>query len=146
MKIALPVKDNLTMYKNNPHTAPKFAIYSIDKIHETIEYSLLSIIENPMSKLKDKMFDNEEIACNCSAEKQNNLEHKCEHYSLLETLHDCSYLLASRYCKNTQNSLKKAGIKIFKIPAIISRLDIAIKNFIIGASLASKIKNIHNAS
>jgi predicted Fe-Mo cluster-binding NifX family protein len=57
--------------------------------------------------------------------------HKCEHYSLLETLHDCSYLLANRYCRNTQKSLKQAGIKIFKLPVIISRLDIAIKNFII---------------
>ena len=146
MKIALPVKDNLTIYKDNPHTAPKFAIYSIEKLHETIEYSLLSIIENPMSKLKDKKFEDGEIGCNCSVEKQDNLEHKCEHYSLLEILHECSYLLASKYCKNTQSSLKKAGIKIFKIPTIISRIDMAIKNFIIGASLASKIKNIHHAS
>lgn len=146
MKIALPVKDTLTIYKDNPYTAPKFAIYVIENLQNSIHFSLHSVVGNPLSVLKEQHFSEDEKKCSCPTEQQVNLMHKCEHYSLLESISECSYLLASKYCRNTQDSMSKAGIKIFQIPPIISNIDIAIKNFIIGVSLASKIKNIHNAS
>jgi len=146
MKIALPIKDTLNIYKDNPHTAPKFAIYIIENINNTIHFSLHAIVDNPLSDLKCHQFTEEEKTCSCDAEEQKSLMHKCEHYSLLESIGDCTYLLANKYCINTRNSMKKAGIKIFQVPPIISKIDIVIKNFIIGASLANKIKNIHHAS
>jgi predicted Fe-Mo cluster-binding NifX family protein len=72
--------------------------------------------------------------------------HICEHYALLETISNCNYLLASNYCENTFNTLSKGGIIIFKIPRIIKNIDIAIKNFLIGASFANKLQNIHHIS
>jgi predicted Fe-Mo cluster-binding NifX family protein len=146
MKIALPIENNLILYKDNPHTAPKFAIYDIETKLNTIHFSLNSIIENQFSKLKNGEFDKSEKKCTCDIYRQKNLRHKCNHYSLLEMLDGCSYLLASKYCVNTKSSMKHGGIKIFKIPPIINKIDLAIKNFIIGDSLANQIKQIHHAS
>lgn len=146
MKIALPINDTLTIYKNNPHTAPRFAIYIIEHKANGVYFSLSSIVENPLSKYKSQMFDQEQKSCECSAEREKNIEHICEHYSLLETLSDCSYLLANKYCKNTKSSMMKAGVVLFKIPPIINQIDIAIKNFILGVPLANNIRYIHNAS
>jgi predicted Fe-Mo cluster-binding NifX family protein len=74
------------------------------------------------------------------------IQHICEHYALLETISSCTYLLADNYCKNTFSTLKKGGITVFRIPSIIKNVDQAIKNFLIGASFANKIQNIHHAS
>ena len=146
MKIALPIENTLILYKDNPHTAPKFAIYDVEKIQNNIHFSLYSIIENKLSQVKNGEFDKKEKKCSCDEQRENNLRHKCDHYSLVEALNGCSYLLANKYCKNTKNSMKNGGIKIFKIPPIINKIDLAIKNFIIGDSLANQIKQIHHAS
>ena len=146
MKIALPIENTLTLCKDNPHTAPKFAIYNIDIIQEDIHYSLHSIIENQLSKLRNNEFSQEERKCSCNTKTSNNIRHKCEHYSLVEMLSDCSYLLANQCCQNTKNCLKASSIKIIQIPPFIKQIDMAIKNFIIGGSFANKITQIHNAS
>ena len=146
MKIALPVYDTATVYRDNPHTTPKFAIYDIDSVNNSIHYSLHSVVVNPLNRYKSQKFPESELLCSCSLERQNDLSHKCEHYSLLETISDCSYLLASKYCQNTKKSMKKAGIKVVKIPPIITQTNSAIINFIIGASLERNIQNIHHAS
>lgn len=146
MKIALPMDENLSFYKDNPHTAPKFAIYDIETVQSSIHFSLNSIIDNQLSRVKNHEFDESEKKCDCDTQRQSNLRHKCDHYSLLEELSDCSYLLANKYCKNTQMAMSLGGIKIFKIPPIINEIDMAIKKFIIGDSLASQIKQIHNVS
>jgi len=146
MKIAIPVNDLLNVYKNNPHTAPKFAIYDLIKEDDTVHFSLESIKENQLSTHKNHPFCSDEIMGTCSSEVQENLTHKCEHYSVLEMIGGCSYLLVNRYCENMKNSMKQSGIELFKIPSIINKTDIAIRNFIIGGSIASKIQYIHNAS
>ncbi|MFT5660252.1 MAG: putative Fe-Mo cluster-binding NifX family protein [Sulfurimonas sp.] len=146
MKIALPVNDTLCVYKGNPHTAPKFAIYDIKNSNNHIYYFLSCLVDNPLSIVKCHEFEIDEMTCNCDMDRQKSFSHKCEHYSLLETISECSYLLASKYCENTKESMRKVDIKVFKIPPIINKIDMAIKNFIIGAKLANKIKNIHNAS
>ena len=146
MKIAIPVNDLLALYKHNPLTAPKFAIYDIESVNSEVYFSLHSILENKLSKHKNHIFTTKEIMCTCDLEKKNNLLHKCEHYALLELIGDCSYLLADRYCDNTKKSMKQGGVILFRIPTIINKVEIAIKNFLIGGSIANKIKHIHHAS
>lgn len=147
MKIALPVNDTLTLYKNNPHTAPKFAIYDVNtEDGEDVYFSLHSVIENKYSRLKNSEFDTNETNCDCDLQRQENLRHMCDHYAILDLIGECSYLLANKYCKNTKKSMEQGGIKMFKIPPIINSVNIAIKNFIIGGSIARKITNIHYAS
>lgn len=146
MKIALPIDNTLNLYKDNPHTAPKFAIYDIKIMKESIHFSLSTILDNRLSKIKNNEFTNEEKKCLCDTERKENLRHKCDHYSLLEALDGCSYLLANKSCFNTQKSMRIAGITIFTIPPIISEVNMAIKNFIIGGSFANQIKQIHYAS
>lgn len=147
MKIALPVNETLVLYKNNPHTAPKFAIYDVITTNDkNVYFSLHSVIENRFCKLKNANFDERETHCECDIQRQKNLRHKCDHYAILELIGECSYLLANKYCKNTKKSMEQGGIKMFKIPPIINSVNIAIKNFIIGDSIANKIKQIHYAS
>jgi predicted Fe-Mo cluster-binding NifX family protein len=147
MKIAVPVNDTLTLYKDNPHTAPRFAIYDVVTTSGAdVYFSLHSVIENTLFKIKNAEFDTTEIKCDCDIDRQKNLRHKCDHYAILELIGECSYLLASKYCKNTKISMKQGGIEVFKIPSIINTVNIAIKNFIIGGSFANKIKHIHHAS
>lgn len=146
MKIALPIDESLSFYKDNPHTAPKFAIYNIEIGEIDIFFSLDKIIENKLFRVKSNEFEEQERKCECATQRQENLRHKCDHYSLLEEINGCSYLLANKCCTNTQNSMKIGGIKVFTIPPIINKIDIAIKNFIIGGSLASQIRQIHHAS
>ena len=52
MKIVLPVQDTFSIYKHNPHTAPKFAIYVVEELRGTVHFSLHSIIENQMYTFK----------------------------------------------------------------------------------------------
>lgn len=146
MKIAIPLDKELLLYTDNPFTAPKFAIYLIDGNKSDISYSLLNTVDNPLYIDEcDIAYDKQKL-CACDDSCKNDIKHICEHYALLEVISSCSYLLADKYCKNTLNSLKNGGIKIFRIPSIIKRTDIAIKNFLIGAFLASNIQNITNAS
>jgi len=147
MKIALPISESDTLYKNNPLTAPKFAIYNIEITKSAdVYFSLDSIIENRFYQTKGTSFDTNELSCNCDKSREQNLRHICDHYALHELIKGCSYLLASKYCLNTKNSMQSVGIKIFKIPAIINKINFAINNFIIGGSLAYKITDIHHAS
>jgi predicted Fe-Mo cluster-binding NifX family protein len=88
----------------------------------------------------------EQRNCDCNTERQHNLRHKCEHYTLLEIIHGCTFLLASKYCLNTKTMMKNGGITIIKIPPIAKKIDTAIKNFLIGASLANTVKHIHHES
>jgi predicted Fe-Mo cluster-binding NifX family protein len=146
MKIAVPVNDLLNVYKHNPHTAPKFLIYEIVKLHNEVHFSLDSVVENSLWVYKNHLFHSSEVMGECDDAKKENMAHKCEHYSLLEMISGCSYLLAARFCESSKKSMQQSGIKIFKIPSIINKTDIAIQNFIIGESIASKIQQIHNAS
>lgn len=146
MKIAIPLNKDLTLYNDNPYTAPKFALYFIEGNRTNISFKMLKILDNPRYiEVSDRV---EEIQkkCDCDVERQVDMQHICEHYSILETIGSCSYLLAAKYCHNTYKTLKTGGVKVFKIPSIIKKTETAIKNFLIGASLASKIQNIHDAS
>lgn len=146
MKIALPVIDTSTIYKDNPYTAPQFAIYNINRDKDNISFGINTIIKNPWNTSAHKKFSEDQLKCKCSHGKKENIEHKCEHYVLLSLIYDCSYLLANKYCSNTEISMRNSGITIINIPPIINQIDSAIKNFLIGASIASTHKHIHHAS
>jgi len=146
MKIALPVNNAMTLYRDNPHTAPKFAIYEIKNSQDCVIFTLASIVQNPWNIMREKNFDNNQVQCKCDFIKENTISHKCEHYALLDAINGCKYLLANQYCKNTKNTMRNGGIIISKIPPIINQIDMAIKNFLIGASLADTIKHIHHGS
>ena len=147
MQIAIPTDNHNTIYRSNVYTAPKFAIYSVDSINDTdVRFSLHSIIDNPLNKLKCNSFDAVQLECHCDKESSSNPYHIYEHYALLDLIGGCEYLLASSYCKNVIRSMKNGGITIYKIPPIIKKIDMAIKNFLIGVSLANKAQQIHHAS
>jgi predicted Fe-Mo cluster-binding NifX family protein len=146
MKIAVPVNDTFTFYHRNPFTAPKFAIYSIEGDRSHLTFSLSCVVDNPRNGINEGEFEESQIACDCDSKQCTNMHHVFEHYALLDAIGGCSYLLADHYCDNTSRALNKGGVKVFKIPPIIHRIDSAIKNFLIGASLASTFKHIHHAS
>ncbi len=146
MKIAVPVNETFTFYHRNPFTAPKFAIYTIEGDRSHLTFSLDNVIENPCRIINDGKFDEEQVACDCDEKQCMNIHHIFEHYALLDAIGGCSYLLADHYCDNTTRALNNGGIKVFKIPPIINMIDSAVKNFILGASLASTFKHIHNVS
>lgn len=146
MKIAIPLDKELELYHKNPFTAPKFVIYSIEGDKTNIRFSKSTIVDNRRYPRKCSLIEDSQVACACDMDAKKDIEHICEHYSLLETIEGCSYLLADNYCENTSSTLKKGGITVFRIPAIIKNVDKAIKNFLIGASLANTIQNIHHAS
>jgi len=146
LKIAIPLNDNQSIYHYNPYTAPKLAIYNIDIDRQDVQFALSNVVESPWKSNSNKKFKENVIKCDCNKKTQTNMSHICEHYSLLEVISDCSYLLADNFCANTSRALKIGGITVFKIPSIINRTDLAIKNFLIGASFANRIQNIYNAS
>ena len=146
MKIAIPIETDFTLYMQNPYTAPQFAIYRIDGTPEYLQYTIDTIIKNPKHTLAKTSFANTQIDCNCLEAEANCFDHICEHYSLLEIISGCEYLLAFKYCQNTSNALKNGGIEVFQIPTIIKQTEIALKNFLIGAKYASKISNIHHGA
>ncbi|MDD2356600.1 MAG: hypothetical protein PHX13_01650 [Thiovulaceae bacterium] len=147
MQIAIPTDNENAIYHDNAYTAPKFSIYTIIIKNKTdISFSLQQIIYNPLSRLKCEDFDETQLKCSCDKEHASNLHHIYEHYSLLDLIAGCQYLLATRYCKNVIRSMKNGGILIYKIPPIIKNADNAIKNFLIGASFANTAQHIHHAS
>ncbi|WP_345979017.1 hypothetical protein [Sulfurimonas sp. HSL3-2] len=146
MEIAIPTDDQHAIYHDNPYTAPKFAIYSITLGTTDIFFSLKAIVENPLKRLKCNSFEDDQLTCSCDEERASSLRHIYEHYALVDVISGCSYLLANHYCKNVVRTMERGGIIVYKIPPIIKKIDMAIKNFLIGASLANQVQNIHNES
>ena len=146
MKIAVAMTSNNHVYHSNPCTAPKFGIYTIKKEGSNVSFALSAIFENPIFAKNDHHFTDEEKNCNCSIERQQDFNHACEHYALLDIIGGSSYLLADKFCKNTQRSLVNGGISIYKVPPIVREVNIAIKNFLLGANYAHTVQHIYHAS
>lgn len=146
MQIAVPTDHDDAIYLDNVYTAPKFAIYTVLQEDKKVIFFLKNVVENPLRKMKSDFFDEAQLKCSCDTKNSSELTHIYEHYSLLDTISGCSYLLANRYCKNVIRSMKSGGIIIYKIPSIIKQTDTAIKNFLIGASFANTSQQIHHAS
>lgn len=146
MTIAIPVHPDHRLYHDNPCTAPRFALYDIEGPESNVQVRLKTEVDNPLCQVTHNCFDAEKIACSCNETQQKNIQHISEHYALLEAIAGCSYLLADRYCANTSRTLKNGGIELVKIPPFIDKIESAIKNFLIGASLANQVQHIHHAS
>lgn len=144
MEIAVPVDNNIKLYRKNPFSAPKFAIFRLD-IASNVIVSKSAIVENPLAKIHTE-FSQDHINCTCVRQEQFDLKHICEHYAVLDVIGKTTFLLASNYCPNLSRCMKNVGIKIYKIPPIIQELETAIKNFLIGASYAYTIQEINYAS
>lgn len=144
MMFAIPLAHDLNLYRYNPCTAPKFGIYTVDGDPSNVSFMRLRVMENPWLTLKGDGFDGEQINCRCGRSDQQSMRHKTEHYAILEAVAGCTFLLANNYCKNTLQTLRNGGIRIYEIPDIITNIDSAIKNFLVGATLARSIKHIHH--
>jgi len=146
-KFAIPVSSTNLLFAENPCSAPKFALFSVHRVYAKTVYALIGYVPNPW------LDDNGNMMCStdlehsgCSEDVQSNKTHIGEHYLILEAIGGCDFLLAKTYCENTKRTLFNAGIKIYKLPHFISNIDIAIKNFLIGARIADSIKLINHAS
>lgn len=110
MKIAIPVKDEtLTFFGNAGHT-PKFAIYEMIGGGMFRSFKLEGVINNPRTDL-DHEHDDEDHHCH---HDHDDAEHIAQHEKMGTALHECQYLVASRACKNTVNSMKANGISVVK--------------------------------
>jgi len=83
MKIAIAMTLNDRVYHNNPCTAPKFAVYSIDKGKDAVVYSLSAVFYNPASTKKVTAFTDQEVNCSCTIQRQKEVSHASEHHALL---------------------------------------------------------------
>ncbi|MEN8726875.1 MAG: hypothetical protein ABF276_02820 [Sulfurovum sp.] len=145
-KIAIPVNNTMGFYHSNPMTAPKFAIYTINIKNENVTFSLINIADNPWNRTNNGIYSPSQIDCSCNKEICSDIRHITEHYSILNVIHECDYLLVDNYCDNSLRALQNANIQTYKIPPFITHTHLAIKNFLLGASLASTFKHIHYAS
>ncbi|MEA1919265.1 MAG: hypothetical protein U9N52_05445 [Campylobacterota bacterium] len=147
MKFALPLDLDHHVYRYNPCSASKFAIYTVHGNSKSVTYTLLSIVDNPWVATDGKMVcDPAARLSQCDEISENDINHIAEHYVLLEALNGCDYLLGQNFCDNTIRTMKNAGIKIFTIPPFNSQSDKAIRHFLIGAKIADSVEYIHHAS
>lgn len=142
MKVLIPVKNQTDVYHDNLFRAPLFAVYSVENKNSNFHCSLIDVIQNPYSShfnYGTALYENNMICDteNCS------LQHLQEHYNLSKEMDIYDYVLTDHCCETMTSALKEKGINIYKISPFLQKSDIAIKNFLLGASLASTIQHIH---
>lgn len=142
MKVLIPVKNQTDVYHDNLFRAPTFAVYSIDNICSNVYCSLMETIQNPYSCLDNKESSNCENHGICDQDHCT-FQHKEEHYHLIQSMKNCDVILADHFCDTMTTALQEKGIKIYKLSPFLKKSDIAIKNFLLGVSLASTLQHIH---
>ena len=142
MRILVPVKNKTDVYHNNMFRAPQFAIYTIDHIEPNVYCTCTDIISNPYSHLVDISPELSKNYGICDPESCT-MEHITEHYILSHRIKSCDYVLADHFCETMTKALQEKGVTIYKISPFLHSPDMAIKNFILGVSLASKLQHIH---
>ena len=143
MKVLVPVINQTDVFHDNLFRAPLFAEYTIDTYNDNDVYcSLNGTIANPYSYLSS----DDQASCDkhkiCKAESCT-VEHLKEHYQLSKRLKHCDYILADHFCETMTDALEKEGIHIYNISPFLHKTDIAIKNFLLGVSIASTLQHIH---
>lgn len=146
MRIAIPLKQDMELYRDNPLTAPQYGIYILIKQHGDLKIILSEVVRNRLCDLGDCALDPSKVKCDCDAAQQQDFGHRLEHYALPDVLAGCDYLLANFSCDNTKKVLASSGIKLFHYASFIRQTDQAIKNFIVGVSFADTVKYIYHAS
>lgn len=144
MKVLIPLDTQTRVYHDNVFKAPNFGVYSIDKSGNNLFCSFIEQIPNPFSSLY-----HHETSCQdhgiCDTSKCT-LKHLHEHYTLLQGITSCDFILANRFCTTMTKAFNEKGIHIYKIPPFVHKPDVTIKNFLLGVSLASTLRNIHFGS
>lgn len=119
MKIAIPVKDEtLTFFGNAGHT-PKFAIFEMNGSGMFRSFKLSEIKNNPRTDIDHDHAD-EEHECSHGHE---DAEHIAQHDKMGVVLEDCNYIVVSRACKNTVNTMKNHGVSVVKYSGESSKSD-----------------------
>ncbi len=119
MKIAIPVKDEtLTFFGNAGHT-PNFAIYTMNGTGMFKSFALEAIKSNPRTDL-DHEHEDDDHQCNHG---DNDAEHIAQHDKMGALLDECDYIVVSRACKNTANTMNQHNVKIIKYSGETSKAD-----------------------
>jgi predicted Fe-Mo cluster-binding NifX family protein len=141
MKVLVPVSNQTDVFHNNLFKAPLFAEYTIDTYDDVDFYcSLKKTISNPCNSVEESTPCDTNGICDiesCS------VAHLKEHYTLSKHLKDCDYILIDHACETMTDALYKEGINIYHIAPFLRKTDIAIKNFLLGVSIASTLQHIH---
>jgi predicted Fe-Mo cluster-binding NifX family protein len=118
MKIAIPVKDeSLTFVGNAGHT-PKFAIYDMLGSGMFRSFNLDTIKNNPRT---DVDFEDEDHTC--AHHDDNDAEHIAQHNKMGVVLDECDYIVVTRACKNTANTMNDHNVKIIKYTGAATNAD-----------------------
>jgi predicted Fe-Mo cluster-binding NifX family protein len=75
-------------------------------------FKLAEIRSNPRNDL-DHEHEDEEGSHDCS-HSHDDAEHIAQHDKMGRVLEDCNYIVVSRACKNTVNSMKNNGVSVVK--------------------------------
>jgi len=142
MKVLVPINNRSDVYHNNLFKAPHFALYIIDSTEFNVYCTLKDVMENPYYSLDE----NSQVSANkygiCDSENCT-IQHLNEHIILSQQMADCDYILADHFCDTIIKALNDKGINIYKISPFLQSSDAAIKNFLLGVSIANTIQNIH---
>ena len=121
MKIAIGVKDeSLTFFGNAGHT-PKFAIFDMNGTGMFRSFKLNTIKNNPRTDIDH---NNEDHSC---VHDGNDAEHIAQHNKMGIVLDECDYIVVTRACKNTANTMKEHGVKIVKYIGDASNADAVLR-------------------
>lgn len=142
IKVCIPVQHDTDVYHNNLFRAPHFALFSVD-IHQdgSVTYQFDKTIDNPFQGHDTAASDTCPNRGICDQDNCT-VEHFNEHFTLTKTMKKCDYILADYFCDTMTKALKSEGVRLYKISPFLKHTDIAIKNFILGESLANQLQDI----
>jgi len=109
MKIAIPVKDDTLSFFGNAGHTPHFAVFTMNGSGMFRSFSLDEVRSNPRTDLDHDHDDAHE----CS-HGDDDTEHIAQHDKMGVAIEDCDYIVVSRACKNTANTMKNHGVSIIK--------------------------------
>lgn len=145
IKVLLPLTKNKMVYHDNFFKAPYFGIFTINSQNCYVYCRLETFIPNSYNCVYE---ENPLLCANhgmCN-QTQCTLQHLEEHYDFSKNIDGCDYVLADRYCETMFDALKQGGITLYKLSPFLQTAEIAIKNFLIGVSIASTLQHIHVTS
>lgn len=122
MKIAIGVKDeSLTFFGNAGHT-PMFAIFDMNGSGMFRSFKLNTVKNNPRTDI-----DYNDENHTCAHDDDNNAEHIAQHNKMGTVLDECDYIVVTRACKNTANTMNEHGVKIVKYTGDSANADAILK-------------------
>jgi len=111
---------NLQFFGNAGHT-PKFAIFNMNGTGMFRSFKSDTIKNNPRTDIDD---NDEDHSC---AHDGNDAEHIAQHNKMGVVLDECDYIVVTRACKNTANTMNEHGVKIVKYSGDASQADAVLR-------------------